>query len=192
MIGHEITIRDKLKHYIKPFHDSIESGGYGAALFEGKLDSQSYIAWLKSMYSFHYHAEKRLEDFGEEFAKYGIELQKRVRAQKALLDLKNLGEHRVEIIPMKMPRIENSAHALGVLYVLEGSTMGGEMIAKELKKTLGEDIPTSYFNPYGEQKMEMWMELLESLKKMALDIDSDEEIILAACGTFLYFGREDL
>jgi len=49
-----------------------------------------------------------------------------------------------------IPKIDTEEAVLGVLYVIEGSTMGGMMIQKILQKHMDTNQGATFFNPYNE------------------------------------------
>jgi heme oxygenase len=61
-----------------------------------------------------------------------------------------------------MPPLANAAEALGSLYVMEGSTLGGRVIEKNLLLRLGivRETGGSYFAGYGERTGQMWRDFL--------------------------------
>ena len=70
----------------------------------------------------------------------------RDRAPAARADLRRLGATEAEIarLPTATPRpVDGAAEALGVLYVLEGSRLGGRVIRRDLERRLGPDIATA-------------------------------------------------
>ena len=50
---------------------------------------------------------------------------------------------------------------IGVLYTIEGSTQGGQFIARTLQQIHGENLPTRFFNGYGECSSQYWKAFLE-------------------------------
>ncbi|MCC6289871.1 MAG: biliverdin-producing heme oxygenase [Chitinophagaceae bacterium] len=82
-----------------------------------------------------------------------------------------------------LPQVNDVIQALGVLYVMEGSTMGGTIIAKMLNKQANIQ-PTSltFFNGYGEQNIPMWQSFIKAVNKRAAN-DGDK-IVKAANDTF--------
>jgi heme oxygenase len=51
----------------------------------------------------------------------------------------------------------NENEALGAMYVIEGSTLGGNVIAKQLSKTEGfDDVTFNFFGCYRENTGFMW------------------------------------
>ena len=65
-----------------------------------------------------------------------------------------------------MPTIHHLLQAFGALYVIEGSTLGGAIILKMLRKKESVDIPENavqFFNGYGDQNLAMWQRFKEYL-----------------------------
>lgn len=50
---------------------------------------------------------------------------------------------------------------IGVLYTLEGSTQGGQFIARSLRQHGPQDLPIRFFSGYGEMSQQRWNEFLE-------------------------------
>ncbi len=60
----------------------------------------------------------------------------------------------------------NESEALGALYVLEGATLGGQVIIRQLKKNpLFALLPLAYYNVYAEQTGTLWKQFLEVLNQ---------------------------
>lgn len=80
----------------------------------------------------------------------------------------------------RLPVIANRAAALGVFYVMEGSTLGGQIIARHLATNPA--IPTGtylYFKAYGDHTGLRWRDACEALNAMS-DPDSDDECVSTA------------
>ncbi|RYY20172.1 MAG: hypothetical protein EOO04_20525 [Chitinophagaceae bacterium] len=84
-----------------------------------------------------------------------------------------------------VPVVDSSEKALGVLYVLEGSTLGGQIIKGMLTKQLGSINAGAftYYNPYGESTNEKWKEFREHLNQ-PLTEEQQREVIAGANETF--------
>ena len=58
----------------------------------------------------------------------------------------------------ELPSIRSHQHALGALYVIEGSTLGGKIISKmishQIPSTDGHGL--TFFNSYGDDTITMW------------------------------------
>ncbi len=74
--------------------------------------------------------------------------------------------------------------ALGGMYVLEGSVLGGVIITNHLQKTLGRAVAgsTGYLNAYSPNTGSRWKSFLEQLSKAADGVE--DEIISGAVETF--------
>lgn len=104
-------------------------------------------------------------------------------------DLDALGHTRESInrIPRatELPRIDDLANALGAMYVIEGSTLGGQVIGRHLKTALGidETSGSAYFTGYGRLTSKRWKEYLTSLSSLENHIDG-RRAVEAARSTF--------
>lgn len=69
------------------------------------------------------------------------------------------------VMPNFFPTIVNEYQAAGVLYVLEGSTLGGRLIHNILEQKLGSERAKKlqFFTPYGAATDEMWQQFLAGL-----------------------------
>ncbi len=88
-----------------------------------------------------------------------------------------------------LPKISTLYEALGAMYVLEGSTLGGQVITKMLKQNLNVNDTTylNFFSGYGEETQKMWGSFMATLNKYAEDESKHDEIITAAIETFAKF-----
>ena len=83
-----------------------------------------------------------------------------------------------------MPYPRTASHALGILYVLEGATLGGQIIAKSLRARLAIEVDTgaAFFHGYGDATGSMWSRFSEHVDRSA-SIQTDAAIS-AAIETF--------
>jgi heme oxygenase len=107
-------------------------------------------------------------------------------------DLSALGFSGQEIAEVpscpRVPAIRSVEGALGCLYVLEGSTLGGQIISRHLETTLdlGLDNGASFFRCYGDRIGPMWKKFQEALLSRA-QADHDR-MVSAAVQTFECIG----
>jgi heme oxygenase (biliverdin-IX-beta and delta-forming) len=75
------------------------------------------------------------------------------------------------------------------MYVMEGSTLGGQLIAKQLQKTLhlSAGKGDAYFRGHGDQTGPMWREFCEMLKVRVTD-EETESAVLSAKAMFATYG----
>ncbi len=153
---------------------------------EGRITSRSaYQALLARFYGFHAAWEPRAE------AALGDPIFFRRRSKTSLLvrDLQALGMSGGEIarLPvcdplMPMPGL---AAAFGAMYVVEGSTLGGAIIARLVERRLGlsADAGCGYFRCYGSEVGSMWRSFGARLLSVS-SAETDDAIVAAANRTF--------
>lgn len=66
------------------------------------------------------------------------------------------------------PSPGSRAEALGMLYVLEGSTLGGRLILRELARRGVEDARLAFLDPYGGETGRLWRGFLQVLEREAV------------------------
>jgi heme oxygenase (biliverdin-IX-beta and delta-forming) len=100
------------------------------------------------------------------------------RTECLCADLMRLdGSCAVEWAPVSLPR--NAAEAHGCAYVLEGSTLGGLVLATLIEDKLGADISTSYLRLRGAATAQQWRAWLQRLETFGTSATADE--VRAAC-----------
>jgi heme oxygenase len=119
-----------------------------------------------------------------------LELPSRLKLPLLRRDLISLGidPEAIERLPLccKLPPLKSVSEALGCLYVLEGSTLGGKIITRHLKKILpvDENQGCRFFHSYGDNVGRMWTSFLEILERHC-DRHADARVVIeSACQTF--------
>ena len=81
---------------------------------------------------------------------------------------------------------EMPATLLGDLYVLEGSTNGGQIIARALRAALGlpDGTGTAYLDPHGPAQRERWKQFKAGLDALAVHPAQREAIVAAGNDAF--------
>jgi heme oxygenase len=113
--------------------------------------------------------------------------QGRERAHRLAADLESLG---IISGPSSVPRaplpdVRDRSAWLGALYVVEGSTLGGQVISRHLHQRFGwaEGFGHSFFLGHGAQTGERWRQVLQALQ--AADVDGNQTV-RGAHQTFSY------
>lgn len=101
-------------------------------------------------------------------------------------DIEELGGQVNECAPINLPVIENQLQALGALYVMEGSIMGGSIIIKMLEKG-GITKGISFFSGYGEATGQKWGVFVSILNQQAASPAQEATVINAANEAFARF-----
>lgn len=100
-------------------------------------------------------------------------------------DLQALGldAAEVEALPRLGFHLPDRASAYGAMYVLEGSTLGGALIARDVARALGVDAPRAYFASYGPALGPMWKAFQARLLALSHPA-TDDAVVAAAERTF--------
>ena len=131
-------------------------------------------------------------------AKHPIDFnyKERLNAPKLFRDLKHLGMTEQEISEIRpfedLPALDSPEKIFGSLYVIEGSTLGGQVISRHLKEKFGLDETggIAFFSGYGKDTGKMWNGFREAVADFAAGDGADqEEIIKAANETFEKIGN---
>jgi heme oxygenase len=144
-----------------------------------------YAALLKLFFGFYSPLEKQLSNVSDiENVFADIRLRK---ADRLKTDILAIEPHVKNVLLCdNLPKAVDLSSALGILYVLEGSTLGGIGIASILRKNLAIDtLPFSFFFYYGNDTKKMWDQF-----KDKLDSTSNlrrPELLYSAFETFRLF-----
>lgn len=144
-----------------------------------------YAEFLKHFYAYFYVVEQAIAPFitAEVLPDYAE------RRNSAYLrrDIEALGSNLSELPAAVAPTVNTTVEALGAMYVLEGSIMGGPYIVQLLQKQ-GIAKGFSFFSGYGETMGRMWGGFTAVLNTAAVSPEQREAAISKASETFSKFG----
>jgi len=103
-------------------------------------------------------------------------------------DIEELGFDVNELPAATAPDVKNTLQALGALYVMEGSIMGGPIIVKMLEKG-GITKGVSFFSGYGEATGIMWGKFVAVMNEQAKTEEDEAIAVKSADDTFSNFGK---
>ncbi len=177
-----MTLLERLKIETRPAHDRIEH----AVGIESRLVSlASYKALLARFYGFHAAWEPLAEAAIADQAFF----RARRKTHHLVCDLKALGmgEDDIARLPVCLPLMPMSdpAAAYGAMYVVEGSTLGGTVIARLVERQLGlgRDTGCRYFGSYGSEVGSMWRSFGARLQALSTPA-FDDAVVASANRTF--------
>jgi heme oxygenase len=126
-----------------------------------------YRDWLDRFLGLYAPLEQSLAAFGE-WHEHGFALPSPTHSFCLGADLAALGTDKPGIShapPAALPHLPTFAHALGALYVLEGSTLGGRVILRDVERRLGPQITgaTRFFDGRGMAAGPAWQRFRAAL-----------------------------
>lgn len=94
-----------------------------------------------------------------------------------------------ELPKLSVPQIDNISELAGLLYVVEGATLGGQHISRALSDFHGMTFNTGacFFNSYGEKTIMRWEVFLQFLDLVIQDENNFQNAKDTACRTFQTF-----
>jgi len=151
------SLSAQLRAQTAPLHAQIEA----LLGLPGSIRSRDeYRLWLDRFLGFYEPLERSLEAFpGWEAC--GFALPARSQAACLASDLAALGadpRQASRITFELLPALPTFAHALGAAYVLEGATLGGRIILRDLEMRIGAALAgaTQFFGGRGKATGQMW------------------------------------
>ncbi|PPU95534.1 biliverdin-producing heme oxygenase [Xanthomonas populi] len=111
-------------------HCLVEAIPLMQALGQGRVDHNAYALILRRHHALLAGFEAQLRDWLSTVAGTGWQYRRRVPALRE--DLRTLGQQ--PDAPVALPVVDHESARWGMLYVVEGSQLGGRMIARSLRK----------------------------------------------------------
>lgn len=175
----------KLKEATKEQHENLENT---VSIMKQMFSKGDYEVLLAKFYRFYLAVESKLGLIN--LSDTGIDFDGRRKTEFLENDLRNLGVF--DVVRQRMhswedlPNLNTAAQALGCMYVLEGATLGGQIITRQLKQSLGITPVNggSFFNSYGDRVGPMWKKFGAAITEFAEKNEDDDEIVCSAKNTF--------
>ena len=177
-------LRDRTEAIHQRLDESLEAQGMMRSL-------DGYRAILKRFLGLYRPLERHLE--GISWAASGIDAGQRRKAGWLSADLEQLGltSGEIEKLPdcLSLPRLSSVPEGLGALYVIEGATLGGQVITRHIQSALGIDAANGgrFFTAYGDRTGLLWREFVAVLDRHGGDSEATAAIERTAIETFRCF-----
>lgn len=173
-------------------HESLEAHPVSKAIAADQVTTASYVRYLQIMERVVQGMERALEPSLEGHV---ADIRDRSKTGWIAADLQALdaGENPYPEFA-ELTNHNETAHAFGAYYVLEGSALGGRVILKQLPQELRESgTHTRYFEGYGTQTGPMWQRFLGDFSTYVLTSQKEAQAIAGARDAFSaiqqYFNR---
>lgn len=171
-------VHQRLREKTKTYHQQIERTPVLYHLINESINLDSYHLLLKQFHAYILPCEASILTSPCSSLLDGRE--KTSRLINDLSDLKISNKKKC----LELPPLTTREQVLGYLYVMEGATLGGQVIAKILQERLGLTAlcGARYFNGYGEDTMRMWVEFCHLLNQV--DVLQEEQVLVSASLTY--------
>jgi heme oxygenase (biliverdin-IX-beta and delta-forming) len=179
------SILTRLKEQTRARHERTEALLFADKLLTATLSREEYGQLLTIHYRFHQALETALDGQADFFADYDREARR--KTPWLVADLEQAG---LTLPETATQLFENwtGQQLLGAIYVAEGSTLGGRVIANALRQTPGlSGLTSRFFGGYGDQTGPRWKTVGTYLTQRANSLD--DEIVNGANQAFDYFGQ---
>lgn len=172
-----------LKTQTADSHKKLEELPVSMSIMSPDMKIEEYAKYLNLMHDVHADTEETVFPL---FSGLLDDLEQRRKKQLIEADLSYLNYDVTSF--EKVFKTENISipFALGILYVVEGSTLGGRFILKNVSKVpqLSGDKGVSYFNGYGDKTGSFWKSFLNFLSEYEQQNNCGDAIIEGAVFAF--------
>lgn len=181
-------VMQTLKTETRALHEQVERNPMMAQLMTPTLTRDAYQQVLERMLGLYEPLEAYLAD-QEDALPEGLNLQNRRKVDWLIADLKALGtsDEALATLPRWQGWHPSSVpEALGCLYVLEGATLGGKLISKQINRTLGltPDTGLRFYTSYGDMLGPMWKAFGNVVNSYSTDPADEAAAVHGASATF--------
>jgi heme oxygenase len=167
-----LPLSQELRAKTAQVHEALDSGMQHAF---GRLDQ--YVAFLRASY----RVLSSLDDALSRIFKRPIS----ERSAQVAADLQALGQPTPSAPPAPWTPADQ-AEAMGCAYVIEGSSLGGLVVARIVERQLGLEAATTYLRGHGARTKDLWRSFLSELDAWGANArpEERERAVHAATTTF--------
>ncbi|WP_333886142.1 biliverdin-producing heme oxygenase [Sphingobacterium siyangense] len=176
-----MMIKEELRNQTASPHQQLEK--LVVARLKSIRSNAEYADLLKIFYSYFKNLEEAIAPYIT--ANILADYPERRHAVSLAEDIVDLGGDLNELPEVHVPNIDSTAKALGALYVMEGSVMGGMVIVQMLAK-YGIIEGVSFFSGYGSETSQKWNVFIDVLRANISE-EHAADAIYAARETFARF-----
>jgi heme oxygenase len=180
------VILPRLKQATAARHAAVESR---SVLLDRQLSRATYRECLRRFFGYYAPLELRLLR-SQAWHGAGLAYGDRQKTPRLSQDLAALGVTPEELAQTPLchalPDLRSTARLFGCLYVIEGATLGGQIVTRHLQASLGVTPQSggAFFSGYAEHTGSRWKAFGAHLTEFALASGADDEIVASANETF--------
>jgi heme oxygenase (biliverdin-IX-beta and delta-forming) len=162
----------KLEDRLFPFLNNIQS-------------NEQYAQLLNAFYGYIFPVQEKIAAFIDHSVV--PDMNERRNAAYIAADLETLNLPLAGSFAETLPDIHDHASAMGALYVLEGSTLGGKIIAKTISEKIEPTEAFRFFRGYGPETGPMWKKFTQYIEHPLNQLNA-KTVVNTATETFRCFG----
>ena len=179
----------RLKQSTQAIHKDLEAAVNLPHSLHSVGDYRNLLERFHILYALY---EVEMRALATELSPWLPDIAERMRTESLCHDLRRLGDEPSSLAAPDVPRVRSVAQAWGCLYVLEGSTLGGQIISRHLADLAF--IPSnarSFFAGYGSRVGEMWTKFKTAVEGYSqANPQDDDAIVASAVETFQTFYQQ--
>lgn len=201
-------IHQRLKDATQTIHIEVETLSYVDEILNQKLSPTAYTSLLCTNYIFHTGVNRAIQEYLKasalgcthagyyEVQRYAVCLPKRIRALEQDLFLTRQNSlQSPQTSRLSLPQATNVLQvrslsaAFGMMYVMEGSMLGGLVIHRALQKTpqLNDHQPFYFYSQFNAKVGERWKHFCTALATHITTREEQETAVTKAIETFNFF-----
>ena len=157
--------------------------------FAEGFNQASYLHWLELMHGFYSSVDAVVIQSGFTAATGWHYIPRCSLIEADVLALtgqgvKALPDHGNVLVDVK--ELHNISEVAGMLYVVEGSALGGEVLMKVLGRKVGVSAAAgaSFFAPHGNDPRPMWGNYVQLLAQLASSGNAEDDVVRGAVTCF--------
>ena len=175
----------RLRQETAESHQKLEDNPLSRAILSPSVSLKDYQTYLAALFGVAIACEDQVFPAIPHII---TDLHSRYKSRLIIDDLLATGFSEAEIDALPVYRFEfsSAAEALGIMYVLEGSTLGGKILHRHIHEVLGltPENGASYFWGYGAQTGNLWKSFISSLTQFVDENEERDGVIDSAKKTF--------
>lgn len=184
-------------------HQAIERNRRLKQIFTSDFSRAAYRQLLADLFGFYEPLEDQLNTAAsqsnnpEDRKTLALAAEGRRKTPWLRHDLRalGLGDGAIDKLPLASrndcPRIDGLPAGIGCLYVLEGATLGGKLISRQIESNLGITAANGgrFYHGYGPDNGQMWGRFRQLMANLDLDASQTIKVTTAAVETFSALDR---
>lgn len=176
-----LTLHQRLRAETRQHHETLET----AVAVERQIETlERYTAYLSRLWLIHHALELQFARW--DASALGFDYRDRSRARMLAADLAALGADQPRAAGPQVGAFKSAQHALGAIYVVEGSSLGARAILPSIEQSLGLDTTSgaSFFEGFGAEGKPLWRACLAAIDAIDPHTAAADRVVAGAQATF--------